>query len=40
LTLAADTTTVSGNPLRSLTAWILEPGLPRSTGLRPIKSPL
>ena len=39
LTLAADSTTVSGNPLRSLTAWILEPGLPRSTGLGPVRSP-
>ncbi len=40
LTLAADTTTCSGSPCRSLTAWILEPGLPRSTGLGPIRSPL
>lgn len=30
--LAAETRTVIGSPARSETAWIFEPGLPRSTG--------
>src|SRR3954452_24953197 len=39
LRLAAETSTCSGNPPRSPAAWILEPGLPRSTGLGPVRSP-
>jgi hypothetical protein len=34
-TLAAVTTAVSGSPPPSQTRWSLDPGLPRSTGLRP-----
>ncbi len=33
--LAAETATASGNPARSERAWIVEPALPRSTGLEP-----
>ena len=40
LRLAADMSACSGSPLRSLIAWILDPGLPRSTGLGPVRFPL
>jgi hypothetical protein len=39
LTLAAEMSTCSGNPRRSPTAWILEPGLPPSTVLGPVRFP-
>jgi hypothetical protein len=32
--LAADKPTASGRPVPSISRWYLEPGLPRSTGLR------
>jgi hypothetical protein len=38
-TLAAVTTAVSGSPLLSQARWILDPGLPRSTGFAPTWSP-
>ena len=37
--LAAVTTAVSGSPLPSQARWILDPGLPRSTGFAPTWSP-
>ena len=39
LRLAAEMSTCSGSPLRSPNAWILELGLPRSTGLGPVRGP-
>jgi hypothetical protein len=39
LTLAAVTATASGRPWPSVTRWSLEPGLPRSTGFAPTRSP-
>jgi hypothetical protein len=38
-TLAAVTTAVSGRPFPSQASWILDPGLPRSTGFAPTWSP-
>src|SRR5512138_2497260 len=37
--LAADIPTASGRPVWSDSTWILEPGLPRSTGLGPVSPP-
>lgn len=37
---AAGTPIASGSPARSVTTWIFEPGLPRSTGFGPVRSPL
>ncbi len=39
LVLAAEIPTGSGIPARSDRTWIFEPGLPRSTGLGPVKAP-
>lgn len=39
-TLAAETPTTRGSPFASDRTCILEPGLPRSTGLGPVSSPL
>jgi hypothetical protein len=39
LTLAAEMSICSGNPPRSAMAWILEPDLPGSTGLGPVRFP-
>jgi hypothetical protein len=36
---AAETATEIGRPPRSDSAWIFEPGLPRSTGLGPVREP-
>lgn len=36
---AAEISTVSGTPRRSHSTWIFEPGLPRSTGFGPVRSP-
>jgi hypothetical protein len=38
-TLAAETPTTSGSPFASDRMCILEPGLPRSTGPGPVRSP-
>jgi hypothetical protein len=37
--LAAESREAKGLPLRSITRWSLEPGLPRSTGFGPVCSP-
>jgi hypothetical protein len=37
--LAADSPTASGNPVASISRWYLDPGLPRSTGFAPTRSP-
>lgn len=37
--LSAESSTCSGNPLRSTSRWYFEPGLLRSAGLAPISSP-
>ena len=37
--LAADSPTASGMPHRSVSRWYLDPGLPRSTGLGPVRAP-
>ena len=39
LVFAADSARDSGSPPRSDRTWIFEPGLPRSTGLGPVREP-